>query len=84
MVSPKKHVSSIPVALNSIYILISLSGKLKYSTPSFFINHIVGFTTASADSLELILDPLHLKYFGIQNVDRISYLFMKITPPREK
>jgi hypothetical protein len=56
------HMSLIPVALTSIYIFT----RGTQLSSSFSINLGMGVFTTSADSLELVLDPLDLRYFGIK------------------
>lgn len=63
----KKYMSVIPVTLNSIYILTREAAVLN----SLYISLAVGVATTSAYYLELVLDPLDLSYFGIQNGDEI-------------
>jgi hypothetical protein len=50
--------------------------------PFIYINLVVAAIT-SVDPLELVLDPLDLRYLGIQNGDKIPCFFSRISACRQ-
>ena len=59
----------------------SSPGSRSTQLPSFFINLGMKVFTTSADSLELVLDPLDLRYFGIKWRWNSLFLQWNISPP---